>query len=223
METTMELDDFKQAWQTLDRRLELQNTLQLQAHRERKFDSLRRKLRPLRWGQALQMIFGIVIVVGSVAFWRAYHEQPHLLVAGIIMHAYGIATIIAGGMVQGGISEIDYSAPVLDIQKQLATVRKRYVISGICVGLPWWLLWVLVLAMLVKAGTGFDMFLRAPVFIWTGFGSGVLGLLATWWFHRWSRDPSRPRLAKIMEDGLAGKSLGKAQDILDEVSQFERM
>ena len=62
METTMELDDFKQAWQTLDRRLELQNTLQLQAHRERKFDSLRRKLRPLRWGQALQMIFGIVVI-----------------------------------------------------------------------------------------------------------------------------------------------------------------
>ena len=46
----MELDDFKSAWQTLDRRLQLDNTLKLHALRERSLDKARDSLRPLFWG-----------------------------------------------------------------------------------------------------------------------------------------------------------------------------
>src|SRR3546814_10367088 len=58
------------------------------------------------------------------------------------MHVYGIAVIIFGGVMLGRISRIDFSTPVLNLQKQLASVRRQYVIGGMCVGLPWWLLWV---------------------------------------------------------------------------------
>jgi len=222
METSMELDDFKQAWQTLDRRLEQQNRLQLQQYRENKFDKMRHGMRSLRWGQALQMILGAVIMALSVAFWRTHGSDPYMLATGIVMHAYGIATIVAGGVVLGGLSEIDHSSPVLAIQKQLAIVRKRYVISGLCVGLPWWMLWVLPLVMLAKAVSGINLFVQTPGFVWSCLGAGVLGMLATWWLHHWSRDSSRPRLAKFMDDSLTGANLRRAQSILDEVIEFER-
>ena len=41
METPMELDDFKQAWQTLDRRLEQQNTLSLRLYADGKLEKAR--------------------------------------------------------------------------------------------------------------------------------------------------------------------------------------
>ncbi len=217
----MELDELKNAWQTLDRRLEKQNSLQLQIYRDGKLDTMRRSLRPLRWGQALQMILGAGIVILSAAFWNRYSYDSAMLIVGIVMHVYGIACIIAGGIVQGGISEIDHSAPVLTIQKQLAIVRRRYVLSGMIVGLPWWFLWVLVLVMLVKAGTGLNLFVQAPWLAWGGIVGGIAGLLATWWFHRWSRDPSRPKLAKFMDDSVTGSSLRKAQSLIDEIAAFE--
>ncbi len=46
----MELDDFKQAWQSLDRRLEQQHVLNLQLFKDGKLDETRRGLRPLKLG-----------------------------------------------------------------------------------------------------------------------------------------------------------------------------
>lgn len=53
MDTTMELDDLKQAWRTLDQRLQRQNALALQAYRDRQAGKARRGLRPLLFGMAL--------------------------------------------------------------------------------------------------------------------------------------------------------------------------
>lgn len=222
MESIMELDDLKHAWQSLDQRLDQQRTLQLHVLRERKLDSLRRHLRPLVWGHVLQMLFGVLLVLLSVSVWSQHLHQTHLLVAGLVMHLYGIAVIIFGGVMLGRISRIDYSTPVLGLQKQLASVRRQYVIGGMCVGLPWWLLWVPCAMLLFMALFGADFYRNAPAVVWINLGVGVLGLLATWAFHRWSRHPNRPQLAKRLDDSLTGASLRKAQAALDEIARFER-
>src|SRR3546814_7281905 len=120
----MELDDLKNAWQSLDPRLDQQHTLQLHIFRERKLDALRRHLRPLVWGHALQMVFGVSLVLLAASVWNENLHQTHLLVAGLVMHVYGIAVIIFGGVMLGRISRIDFSTPVLNLQKQLASVRR---------------------------------------------------------------------------------------------------
>lgn len=222
MESIMELDDLKQAWQTIDRRLEQHNTLQLHVLRDRKLDTLRRRLRPLAWGQAIQMLVGVLTVMLSVAFWTQHRTEPHLLVAGIVMHVYGVAMIAIGGITLGWLSRFDYAAPVLTMQKQLAGVRRIYVIGGMCIGLPWWALWVPALMVFLKAIFGADIYLNMPSFVWINSGVGIAGLLATGWFHRWSRQPNRPRLARMVEDSLTGRSLRKAQGVLDELRQFEQ-
>ncbi len=54
-----------------------------------------------------------------------------------------------------------------------------------------------------------------------GTGIALVGLAGTWWFGRWSRHPSRPRLARKMQDSLSGRSLLSAQAVLDEIAAFE--
>ena len=57
----MELDDFKQAWQSLDRRLEQQHVLSQQLFKDGKLDRTRRGLRPLKLGQGVQILVGAKI------------------------------------------------------------------------------------------------------------------------------------------------------------------
>ncbi|MEZ5464197.1 MAG: serine/threonine protein kinase [Lysobacteraceae bacterium] len=221
MDTIMELDELKQAWQQLDRRLARSDALQLAAYRERRFASARRRLLSLRLGQALQILFGVLVVLLSVASWRANLGQPLLFASGILMHAYGVLCILVGGLVQQRISDIDYSAPVLAIQKQLAAVRRTHSLGGLWVGLPWLFLWVPALAMFVRWMTGFDLYVAAPLFAWSSLGAGVLLLVAALWLFRWSRSPARPRLAAWVERSLAADSLQAAQEVLDDVRRFE--
>ena len=222
MEDIMELDDLKQAWQTIDRRLDQQGALQASMYRDGKLDTLRRRLRPLARGQVMQGLFGVVVVGLSAAFWSAHRQETPMLVAGLVMHAYGVLTIAMAGITLARLSRIDYAAPVLAMQKQLASVRRLYVLGGMLVGLPWWVLWLPALVMFFKAAFGADLYSNLQSWFWINIAVCVLGLAATWGFHRWSQHPSRPRLAKLVDDSLTGASLRKAQGVLDEIAQFER-
>ena len=221
----MELDEMKAAWQSLDRRLEQQNAINLLLLKDDRTRKMRSSLRPLFWGQVAQMLFGLVFVVLASSLWIRAGSVPlhlpwHVVAAGVFVHAYGVATIALAGCTLGLVRTIDYSLPVLGIQKQLLKLRRFYIVNGMVAGLPWWFMWVPVLMVLVGLGGG-DLYAKAPSVAWIGMGIGIVGLLATGWFHRWSRSPRRPRLAKAMEDSVAGGSLRKAQAILGEISHFE--
>lgn len=218
----MELDELKSAWQVLDQRLDTSNRLQLLAFRERKLDQLKRRLRPLFWGQVAQMALGVLVLLSAVGFWTGHRQEWSMLLSGLVLHAYGVVMIMTGGITLGRMGAIDHSAPVTVLQKQLGSIRRFYILSGMWAGLPWWFLWMPILAMLVKSGTGVNMFEKAPSMFVIGTTIGVIGLAATRWFHHWSRDPSRPRLAKAVEDGVTGRSLRSAQAVLNEIAAFEK-
>lgn len=217
----MELDDLKTAWHSLDRRLQQQHDLNVQLFRQNKLDRMQSGLRPLFWGQIAQILFGVLFIALAALLWMSHPVDAAVIAAGVVVHAYGVITVIAGAVVLAQMRRIDPSAPVLEIQKQLACVRTLYVRSGMVAGLPWWFLWIVVL--MVLAGLGdVNLLAKSPGVVWSGLGIGALGLLATWWFHRWSRHPSRPRLAQTLEDSVTGASLRRAKAQLDELMRFER-
>lgn len=220
METLMELDDFKSAWKTLDARLQRDNALQLHLLRDRKLDKARNRLRPLFWGQIVQILFAIPFLLLAVALWSSNPTQGSVIVAGIVLHAYSVFTIMAAGVVLGQMSKVDYAAPVLEIQKQLLRVRTYYIRSGMVAGLPWWFLWVVILMVLAGLGGG-DLLARAPGMVWGGLGVGAIGLAATTWFHRWSRRPERAAFGSKLDDSLTGGSLRRAQAELAELIRYE--
>lgn len=215
----MELDDFKQAWQVLDRRFEQQHALNLQRFRDGRLDWMRRGLRPLVWGQVVQMIIGVLGILLLAPIWIAHRGNPAVLLAGIVMHAYCIGLIVVGALVQTRVAHIDYAAPVLAIQRQLLALRRSYAVYGaLVVGLPWWFLTAPLLVVLTRG----VIMLTAPSVIWIQLAIGAAGLLATWWFHRWSHRPQRAALARKLDDSTAGSSIRRAQAALDEIARFEQ-
>lgn len=217
----MELDEMKAAWQSLDRRLEEHLELNRKALLQEKRSKASGKLRPLIWGQGFQMIAGTVMALLAAGFWFATQDIPHLFYAGLSLHIYGILLIIFGGAMQGMMSRVDYSAPVLEIQKQLARVRSLYVQCGTILGLVWWLLWIPLTMAVFAWAFGFDIYAKGPpMMILSWWIIGFTGLLATIGFMAWAS--RRPDLSRKMERSAAGKSLNKAQQFLEEIEEFEK-
>ena len=215
----MELDTLKTAWAALDQKLDTQNALLLQQARRSRLQSLRRKLRPLAWGQTLQMLLGIPVILLGVSAWQAA-EQPHLIAAGIIVHFYGIAMILLGGLVHGSLARFDLDAPVLAVQQRLARLRRLYVIGSTTLGLAWWVLWIpFMMSLFAQLGADFYRGVGASVIAAMTAG-GVLGLLATWAFDRWAR--RRPELHRKLRRAMAGESLARASAELEALQRFER-
>jgi len=218
----MELDELKSAWQSLDQRLETSNRLQLQAFRERKLDQLDRRLRPLFWGQVAQIVLGALVILPAANFWAGQLPEWSMTLSGLVLHVYGVALIITAGVTLSRMNAIDHAAPVMALQKQLGSLRHFRIRSGLWAGLPWWFLWMPIMAVLVKSGTGVNMYESAPLVFVFGAIIGALGLAVTWAFHRWSLNPKHPHRAKAVEDSVTGKSLRSAQAVLDEIAAFEK-
>lgn len=216
----MELDDLKHAWKTLDRRLEQQGAINLQLLRDGRLERMRRGLRPLIWGQALQMLIGAAGMLWFAPFWVEHLHEPALLVCGLVMHAYCLGLVVVGALMLARIAHIDYAAPVLTIQRQLLTLRRTFVRGGMLIGLPWWFLIAPLLAVLSN-GAIFES-ASSTSWFWWQLAIGAAGLLATWWFHRWANRPQRAALGRTIEDGAAGGSIRRAEAALDELARFER-
>ena len=221
----MEPDDLKLAWQTLSRRLERHDALQTHLLLEQRKQKALSSLRPLFWGQVAQMLFGIPFVLLAALLWLRGGQSADglpwtVLAAGVVVQLYGIATVAMAGETLRRMREVDCAQPIVEIQTRLARLRRTYIVNGMLTGLPWWFMWVPVLVVLAGLG-GDDLHARAPGLVWIGLGVGVAGLAATFWFHRWSRDPARPRLAKAMEDSVTGGSLRRARAQIEEIARFE--
>lgn len=171
MDSSIELAELKRAWQALDANLQRQNDIQYALLHDKRVRRVRSRLRPLLVGQCLQMLFGIALIVLGVDVWRHYWEVPHLLVTGVLIHVFGVATVAAGGTVLSLIARIDHSQPVLELQRRLAEVRRAYVVSGLLVGMPWWVAWVPFLMAMAASVAGVDAYERAGG---TWFGNWLL-------------------------------------------------
>lgn len=216
METIMDNDVLKSAWQDLSRRIERHDSINLQLLRERRLDKARVSMRQMYWGKIAQILFGDALIYFAVTTGIQYRAEPHLLACSAFILAYGVLTLVFSGVTLGKISSIDYTAPVLDIQKRLVALRRLHGIANQCLGLPWWFLWIAIFVLEMKANMGIDLFVTMPAFIWISGAIGAVGLIATLGFLR----RRRRRLGDAMHE--APRSLRGAENALDELAAFER-
>src|SRR4051794_35104951 len=126
MEMAMEIDELKSAWQTLDRHLQQQSALDVHFFRERKLDKVSKGMRRLYWGKIVQILFGDALIYFGIMCTMRYLTAPHLLACSVFMLAYGVMIVVFGGVMLGRISRIDYSAPVLEIQKRVGALQRAH-------------------------------------------------------------------------------------------------
>src|ERR1700744_5656059 len=119
----MELDDMKSAWALGNRQLEQQQALNMRMFKASILDRAGKTLRPLWWGQVLQIIAGAYFMLTFAPYWVAHLGVPHLMVYGLVMHAYGLMLVLTAARNLYLQSRLDYVVPVLEIQRRLAALR----------------------------------------------------------------------------------------------------
>jgi serine/threonine-protein kinase len=216
----MVLDDLKPAVADLDRKASQAHGLSVAAYKEQKLDRTRASLRPVLWEHAGQIALGVLIALAVGPVWWNHRAEPGLLVSGLVLHAYAVLMIVLGSRVITLIQTLRLDAPVLQIQKALASLRRSYVMTGFVVGMPWWLLWI----PLASVVFGFDPIVDVSrAWLVINLLIGALGILGTLWFfrHLWTASSDSERRRGI-EESVAGKSFKNARGFLDEIARFER-
>ncbi len=217
--TPTTLDDLKLGWQQLSEKLERQNVLTFHQLRAGKLATFRSGLRPLVAGQILQLILGAVIAGWSANYWISHLHSVVLVICGVYLHAYGLMFIAFAARDLVLIRRIDYAAPVLAIQKQLAALRAWHMRAAVVYGFTGSVVWLPVMLIFLHS-LGADMSRDGlHKLVWL-FSSVVVCLGVNYTLMLLAR--SSGRCGGSLRRSWIGSSVNRAQAMLDEIEEFER-
>jgi len=216
----MELDEFRQQWREMDRKLDRSIALNLRVLTERRTRRTKLRLVPMLLLQPLQFLVGIALTIFFARFWAANLDALPLAISGVFLHALSVGLIIDAVMRALLIVRINLAAPVVTIQRYLALLRRWEIRSFKWAWVAVWLALPALLMLGVKLSTTLNLWSVAPnVVIYTAIGS-LVGVGLSYLFDRWARHS--PRLGAAMDSMYVGYSIAGAQASLDEIDEFAR-
>ena len=217
--TYSELDDLKATWQTLNRNLERQHAFAVHQFTNDKIAHFRAGFRPLVSGQILQIICGGLLALLGGSFWVDHLGVAHLVIAGLFLHLYGIMFIIFGARDLYLIRRLDYAAPVLVLQKQLAALRAWHLRAAVWNGFAGSVVWLPVMIIILYL-LGARLWIERPsTLLWLVL-SALVCLALNWGLMHLARSPGKCGLA--LRSSFIGHTVNRAQETLDEIARFEQ-
>jgi hypothetical protein len=216
---TTTLDDLKLAWNELSQKLERQNALALHQFKENMLARFRSGLRPLVLGQVIQLIIGAVITAWSAQFWVNHFGRPQLLICGLLLQAYGLMFIAFAVRDLVLIRHIDYAAPIVVIQKQLAELRAWHIRAAAWYGLTGSVIWLPVMIVILHA-LGADLWIDKPHKMLWLISTAIVCLALNYGLMRLARSPGR--CGRSLRRSWIGHTVNRVQTTLDEIEKFER-
>lgn len=221
--TTMELDDLKAAWKALDQRLDSVATLQRAASREQKLETVRRALRGLTGMLVVELILGIAAALVVGWFLADHIDSARLAIAAAVLHAVAVSSIVAAAWQLSVIRRLDYSQPVITIQRRLAVlgIARRRFDRWIVLGSP--LLWTPLAIVAGQGILGLDVFqILGGRWVLANLVFGVAAIPVLVGLTRaLEGTPMGSRLLASLADTVAGRSLAAAREQLNQIDQFE--
>jgi hypothetical protein len=168
----------------------------------------------------MQLIAGALLAIWAGSYWFEHRYSLPLLICGLLIHRYGLMFITFAARTLHLIHRVDFAAPVLDIQKQLAALRLWNIRSGQWFGAVGCFIWIPIVLILWGHGTGAHPWSGTPRFLYWLIATGsiclalLLGLVL---LPRWA-----PKAARHLEGSYIGRSVRRVQARLDEIARFER-
>jgi hypothetical protein len=216
----MELDELKASWQSLDRRVDALTAINHRLLIETLSRKARWRLAPVVVGAVLNIAIGGCFAVAWGRFWAANLATPVVAAAGIALHAVSILLIVIGGVRLYLALRIDYSKPVLAIQRSLAALQEFEARSFHAMWFGCCMVPVALVAM-IMGFAGVDFWKAAPGYVVANFIICFAVGLAPWLLHRWARH-RRGRLGVWMDDFLLNRSVARARETISEIDGFVR-
>jgi hypothetical protein len=217
------LDDMKERWEAQDAKLDTLlrlNTRLLQAPALGKAESAMRRLSILL-GIELLLNFFAALCLGSFLWDHA--AEPRFLLPAAVLHLGVIALLGAGIHQLVAIGSLDYSAPIVEIQKRMEALRAQRIRATMLTLLAAPLLWTPLLIVGLEGLLGLDAYAILPAGYLLAnalFGLAVIPL-AIWLARRYADRMERSPLVQRLLRDIAGTNLNAATGFLSRLARFE--
>jgi hypothetical protein len=217
----MELDELKASWHRLDQRVQELTLINRRLMMDTAVRKVRWRLAPLVMGAAVSAFIGAVFAVSSAVYIGDHLDSHPALFAGGFLFVMSLcfAAIHAGRLILA--LRIDFTRPVLEIQRSLASLQRWEAWSFLAVWVTCCVLPLGILNVAVITLHGATIWEREPVYlltnmlVWLAFGLGPLVA------YRWSRRRGG-RLAARMDTFLSSHSIRRARAAIAEIDEFAR-
>lgn len=220
----MELDDLKQKWAEQDAKLEKSIRLNTRLLRESGMTRVGKALAPLSPGIAVEGVLSVAVVLLLGSFLGDHIAQPRLAAPAALLLVCAIAILNASIRQWVTLRSIDYGAPVVAIQKRLASLRIGRIRTTKWILLVSPLLWTPMLIVGFHALTGLDPYafmdgkwLVGNLLFGLAFLAGML-----WLSKQMSGRLAQSTAVRRLLDDVAGRSLVAANGALEAIERFER-
>jgi hypothetical protein len=221
----MQLDEFQQRWLAQDRRIEELQRATSRLQLDAELTTPRHMLRWSRIGDALEILLGVAFLFWTGSFMAMHRMELQFLIPAAALHLWGIATIGTAVARFYRSGSIDYAASVVEIQRQLESVRVFTLRSLRALFLLGVVIWGVPFAVVAsRAWFGLDLYaLLGPkallgLLLANGALAFLLAIIISSLSARFDRSPRLRQLARA----LAGNSLTAAQDRLARIAAFAR-
>lgn len=187
----MELDDLKLAVAQLERRvIDVEAAVRHGHEANRRWNAVRRPLIALGVYQTISAIFGVCIIATIAPFWMSRPLEPAIIGSAVFVHLYGVAVVAASVLQLIMIGRTYYTDAVVPFQRRFAQLVRVRTVAGWIAGLPWWILWMLIVVLVVNAETGKNLFVEQPGWVIGSLVIGIAGMVGTLVLaRRWEKHP----------------------------------
>lgn len=218
----MELDDLKDRWNEMDRKLEASIRLNRRLVRESLVDRAQPALRRLSLLVALEVIMGLPLLYVFGWFIATYVSDMRFVLPALMLYLFVIAQLGSSVHQLATVNGIDYAEPVVAIQKKVARLRIHRIAATKWTLITAPLLWPPLFIVTVKGLFGFDPYAAFGPWIVANFAFGVVFILvAVAVSRRFGPRLTRSRVIQRLMDDIAGRSLAEASRTLEQVAAFE--
>lgn len=219
----MSLDDMKQLWENQDQKLDAVlrlNTRLLQAPVLSKAESATQRL---SWLLGIEILLNLLAALWLGSFLWDHAGETRFLLPAAMLHL-GVITLLGAGIHQRvAIGSLDYSAPIVEIQKRMESLRAQRLRATMLTLLAAPLAWTPLLIVALKGLLGLDAYAIFPAryLIANGlFGLAVIPL-AIWISRRYADRMERSPLVRRLLRDMAGYNLNAATESLSSLARFE--
>jgi hypothetical protein len=217
----MDLDELKLSWQKLDQRVDELTAINRRLLTETMSRKARWRLAPVFVGSVMNMVIGGFFAVVWGAFWSAHLGTLAVAAGGIALQVASIGLIVIGAVRLVLVHRIDFTQPVVAIQRALAALQEFEARSFHAVWLGSWLLVPAAVVAIVMGFAGVDLWERASGYILANFVVCLAGGLAPPLLHYWARRRGG-RLAVRIDNFLLSHSIARARAAIAEIDGFAR-
>jgi hypothetical protein len=220
----MNIDDLKNQWNVIDKKLEQSIRLNSELLRQSFLNKANTSLRKLSLAIVIELVLNFVVVILLGSFIGDHIYELKFLIPAIVLDLFSISLVAFSIHQLIALNSLDYSAPIITIQKKLGKLKLLRIRETKWVVLLSPLLWTPLLIVMLKGLLGLNAYIifdHSWLLVNLLFGLAFIPLMV-WLSKRYADKLQNSTLIQHLMNDIAGHNLNAATEFLNKLSSFEQ-